>query len=90
MPGRTRTAERYARALAAAVTAVAALVLAANAGPARTPDERPTGGDGHGRVVEHVSGYAPGHPVAPVAGPAPSDVSAPADRSAPLGRQGPR
>lgn len=31
---RTRTADRYARALAAAVTAVACLLLAANAGPA--------------------------------------------------------
>ena len=33
---RTRTAERYARAVAAAVTAVACLLLAANAGPADT------------------------------------------------------
>ncbi|MFV0134747.1 hypothetical protein ACLGIH_16185 [Streptomyces sp. HMX87] len=32
---RTRTAERYARGCAAAVVAVATLVLAANAGPAR-------------------------------------------------------
>ncbi|MFE9706168.1 hypothetical protein [Streptomyces sp. NPDC005930] len=36
MPGRTRTAERYARALAAAVAAVACLLLAANAVPADT------------------------------------------------------
>ncbi|MFC7892865.1 hypothetical protein [Streptomyces sp. NPDC057381] len=33
---RTRTTERYARAVAAAVTAVACLLLAANAGPAGT------------------------------------------------------
>ncbi|MBZ6104371.1 hypothetical protein ACF1HU_05125 [Streptomyces olivaceus] len=37
MPERTRTAERYARALAAAVAAVGCLLLAANAGPA-APD----------------------------------------------------
>ncbi|MFJ8189956.1 hypothetical protein ACIQ8D_09305 [Streptomyces sp. NPDC096094] len=36
MPGRTRIAERYARALAAAVVAVACLLLAANAGPTDT------------------------------------------------------
>ncbi|MGQ4428338.1 hypothetical protein ACN6LL_003701 [Streptomyces violaceoruber] len=34
MPVRFRTAERYARALTAAVAAVACLLLAANAGPA--------------------------------------------------------
>ncbi|MET9395139.1 hypothetical protein ABZY20_32815 [Streptomyces sp. NPDC006624] len=32
---RTRTAERYARGLTAALVAVATLLLAANAGPAR-------------------------------------------------------
>jgi hypothetical protein len=32
---RTRTAERYARGFAAAVVAVATLLLAANAGPAK-------------------------------------------------------
>ncbi|MFG2680387.1 hypothetical protein [Streptomyces sp. NPDC048392] len=36
MPVRTRTAERYARALTAAVAAVAGLLLAANAGPTDT------------------------------------------------------
>ncbi|AXL89585.1 hypothetical protein C4J65_15750 [Streptomyces sp. CB09001] len=36
MPVRFRTAERYARALAAALAAVACLLLAANAGPADT------------------------------------------------------
>lgn len=36
MPERTRTAERYARALAAAVAAMACLLLAANAGPTGT------------------------------------------------------
>ncbi|GAA3979425.1 hypothetical protein GCM10022384_31140 [Streptomyces marokkonensis] len=46
MPGRTRTAERYARALTAAVAAVACLLLAANAGPTDTahpPVPAPTG-----------------------------------------------
>ncbi|MFD7700782.1 hypothetical protein [Streptomyces caelestis] len=38
---RTRTTERYARGLAAAVAAVAALVLAANAGPAKAVDPEP-------------------------------------------------
>ncbi|MFC7880641.1 hypothetical protein ACFUVV_01940 [Streptomyces sp. NPDC057376] len=33
---RTRTADRYARAVAAGVTAVACLLLASNAGPADT------------------------------------------------------
>ncbi|MER7050960.1 hypothetical protein [Streptomyces sp. NPDC000351] len=36
MPGRARTAERYARALTAAVAAVACLLLAANASPTDT------------------------------------------------------
>jgi hypothetical protein len=35
---RTRTAERYARGLTAAVVAVATLLLAANAGPARAEE----------------------------------------------------
>lgn len=38
---RTRTTERYARGFAAAVAAVAALVLAANAGPAKAADPEP-------------------------------------------------
>ncbi|BFO13750.1 hypothetical protein SHKM778_01380 [Streptomyces sp. KM77-8] len=37
----TRTTERYARGLAAAVAAVAALVLAANATPAKADDPAP-------------------------------------------------
>jgi hypothetical protein len=37
---RTRTAERYARGLTAAVVAVATLLLAANAGPARAESPR--------------------------------------------------
>ncbi|MFB7931649.1 MULTISPECIES: hypothetical protein [Streptomyces] len=37
---RTRTAERYARGLTAAVVAVATLLLAANAGPARADAPR--------------------------------------------------
>ncbi|MFD3503288.1 hypothetical protein ACFWWT_40170 [Streptomyces sp. NPDC058676] len=35
---RTRATERYARSIVAAVVAVAALVLAANAGPARATE----------------------------------------------------
>ncbi|MFF5365787.1 hypothetical protein [Streptomyces sp. NPDC013187] len=40
---RTRTAERYARGFTAALVAVATLLLAANAGPARaeTPQTEP-------------------------------------------------
>ncbi|WP_180989594.1 hypothetical protein [Streptomyces cahuitamycinicus] len=40
---RTRTAERYARGFTAALVAVATLLLAANAGPARaeTPERTP-------------------------------------------------
>ncbi|MEU0167459.1 MULTISPECIES: hypothetical protein [Streptomyces] len=40
---RTRTAERYARGFTAALVAVATLLLAANAGPARaeTPEPAP-------------------------------------------------
>ncbi|MEU4463347.1 hypothetical protein AB0G20_06495 [Streptomyces sp. NPDC024017] len=38
---RTRTAERYARGFAAALVAVATLLLAANAGPARAETPQP-------------------------------------------------
>jgi hypothetical protein len=38
---RTRTTGRYARGFAAAVAAVTALVLAANAGPARATHSQP-------------------------------------------------
>lgn len=41
MLDRTRSTERYARSLTAAVAAVAALVLAANAGPAKAADPGP-------------------------------------------------
>lgn len=41
MLGPTRTTERRARGLAAAVVAVAALVLAANAGPAKAAGPEP-------------------------------------------------
>ncbi|MGX1560560.1 hypothetical protein [Streptomyces sp. NPDC055506] len=40
MLSRTRTAERYTRGLTAAVIAVATLLLAANAGPARADEPR--------------------------------------------------
>ncbi|KUN10449.1 hypothetical protein AQI95_01640 [Streptomyces yokosukanensis] len=47
MPGRTsapfeRPTTRYARAVAAAVVAAAALITAANAGPARAAEPHPT------------------------------------------------
>lgn len=38
---RTSTTERYARGIVAAIVAVAALILAANAGPARATEPRP-------------------------------------------------
>ncbi|MFJ4538600.1 hypothetical protein ACIP39_21970 [Streptomyces tibetensis] len=38
---RTRTAERYARGFTAALVAVATLLLAANAGPARAETPQP-------------------------------------------------
>ncbi|EDY56166.1 MULTISPECIES: hypothetical protein [Streptomyces] len=41
MPERTSTTARYARGFAAAVVAVATLVLAANAGPAKASEPRP-------------------------------------------------
>ncbi len=41
MPERTSATGRYARSIVAAVVAVAALVLAANAGPARATEPRP-------------------------------------------------
>ncbi|MFI6034104.1 hypothetical protein ACIBBD_08040 [Streptomyces sp. NPDC051315] len=55
MPGRTtaphgRSSSRYARALAAAVVATAALVTAANAVPAHATDPRPTPAVSEGRV----------------------------------------
>ncbi|MFE9440439.1 hypothetical protein ACFYO2_15760 [Streptomyces sp. NPDC006602] len=41
MLDRTSATERYARGIVAAVVAIAALVLAANAGPARATEPRP-------------------------------------------------
>ncbi|MFE0414922.1 hypothetical protein [Streptomyces tendae] len=52
MPVRTRAAERYARAVAAALAAVACLLLAANAGPTDSA---------------HAPSPAPAHDVAPPA-----------------------
>ncbi|MEV7795853.1 hypothetical protein [Streptomyces sp. NPDC087512] len=52
---RPRTAERYARGAAAAVTAVAALVLAANAGPARSAEHPPAGVSVRAEPVEGSS-----------------------------------
>ncbi|MEU1099726.1 hypothetical protein ABZ408_01900 [Streptomyces tibetensis] len=42
MPSRTRTAERYARGFTAALVAVATLLLAANAGPAKASEASAT------------------------------------------------
>ncbi|MGW0812487.1 hypothetical protein ACWD00_04360 [Streptomyces viridiviolaceus] len=78
MPDRTRSAERYTRGLAAGVAAVAALVLAANMGPARAAEERPTGGGGRQQVVG-----GPRDRCAPDAS-APPAPAAPAVRSASL------
>ncbi|WP_077796285.1 hypothetical protein [Streptomyces sp. JHA26] len=54
MSDRTRTAERYARGLVAAAVAVAALVLAGNAGPAPSAEDPPEGGSVR---VEEVGGH---------------------------------
>jgi hypothetical protein len=51
---RTSTTERYARGVIAAVVAVAALVLAANAGPARSVEQGPNRQADQVQQVEHV------------------------------------
>jgi hypothetical protein len=51
---RTSTTARYARGFAAAVVAVATLVLAANAGPAKASGERPTE---RADQVQRISGH---------------------------------
>ncbi|MFC8348618.1 hypothetical protein [Streptomyces sp. NPDC057280] len=50
---RTSTTERYARGVIAAVVAVAALVLAANAGPARAVEHGPSQRADQVQQVEH-------------------------------------
>ncbi|MCW5249899.1 MULTISPECIES: hypothetical protein [unclassified Streptomyces] len=57
MLDRIRSTERYARGLAAAVAAVAALVLAATMGPAGARAEPPSGSGGQ---VEQVTEQGPG------------------------------
>ncbi|MFJ8805408.1 hypothetical protein [Streptomyces sp. NPDC102490] len=57
MPVRSRTAERYARALAAALTAVACLLLAGNAGPTAASGS-PAPADGS---APHLGEPAPVH-----------------------------
>ncbi|KUM91598.1 hypothetical protein AQI88_36350 [Streptomyces cellostaticus] len=59
MLGRTsapygRPTTRYARGVAAAVVAVAALITAANAGPARAAEPRPTGQTQQAAPVHHA------------------------------------
>ncbi|EGX60852.1 hypothetical protein SZN_05342 [Streptomyces zinciresistens K42] len=54
MQQRTSTTERYARGLAAAVVAVATLLLAANAGPARAAHALPPQ-----QRAQHVTPAAP-------------------------------
>ncbi|MGW0912957.1 hypothetical protein ACWD1Z_14600 [Streptomyces sp. NPDC002784] len=62
---RTSTTERYARGIAAAVVAVAALILAANAGPARAtePVREPRAGcptaaeQGHTAGSDHLAAH---------------------------------
>ncbi|MEU9731071.1 hypothetical protein [Streptomyces sp. NPDC048002] len=61
---RTSTTERYVRGAAAAIVAVAALVLAANAGPARAADTV------REQQVRHTD-VAPAHLGAPPAAAAP-------------------
>ncbi|MFI8531378.1 hypothetical protein ACIGMX_14130 [Streptomyces aquilus] len=51
---RTSTTERYARGVIAAVVAVAALVLAANAGPSRAAEIGPNRQAGQVQQVEDV------------------------------------
>ncbi|WP_260609470.1 hypothetical protein [Streptomyces sp. WAC 01325] len=68
MQERTSTTERYTRGVAAALVAVATLILAANAGPARASafgDERHEGGvclRGEGHCADAgILGIADGH-----------------------------
>lgn len=52
---RTSTTARYTRGLAAAVVAVATLVLAANAGPAKASDPRPAE---RAEQTQHTPGHS--------------------------------
>ncbi|MCT9075054.1 hypothetical protein [Streptomyces fulvoviolaceus] len=55
---RTSTTARYARGFAAAVAAVTALVLAANAGPARAAEPGPRHDQVQPAQVRHTQGQA--------------------------------
>ncbi|MFF4471653.1 hypothetical protein ACFYZ3_19035 [Streptomyces sp. NPDC001599] len=55
MPVRFRTAERYARALAAAVAAVICLLLASNAGPTAAAGSPAPAGESAPRLGEPAS-----------------------------------
>ncbi|MEY9992847.1 hypothetical protein ABIE67_004879 [Streptomyces sp. V4I8] len=56
MQERTSTTERYTRGFAAAVVAVATLVLAANAGPARAADPAPAQRPAQHVIPQQLSG----------------------------------
>jgi hypothetical protein len=59
---RTSTTERYVRGFTAAVIAVTALVLAANAGPARAAERQPaqhTEQAGHIERAPYITPWAP-------------------------------
>jgi hypothetical protein len=55
---RTSTTGRYARSIVAAVIAVSALVLAANAGPARATEAHPTEGTRQTTQTHRITGTA--------------------------------
>lgn len=55
---RTSTIDRYARGLAAALVAVATLVLAANAGPARATEGPPAQSVSDARKTDQAAGSA--------------------------------
>ncbi|MEW2451305.1 hypothetical protein AB0896_27735 [Streptomyces parvulus] len=55
MPARTRTAERYARAVTAALAAVACLLLAAHAGPTSTAGSPAPAGETAPRLADVAS-----------------------------------
>ncbi|MFF7050808.1 hypothetical protein ACFY94_20820 [Streptomyces griseorubiginosus] len=62
MLGRTSTTARYTRGFAAAVVAVATLVLAANAGPAKAAGEQSAERTHQvEQVIGHTTGHTTGH-----------------------------
>ncbi|MER6672253.1 hypothetical protein [Streptomyces sp. NPDC000983] len=72
---RTSTTERYVRGAAAAIVAVAALLLAANAGPARAA------GTAHEQRVQQTDATRTGHGASPVADSSDGSRDVPSDGS---------